>query len=219
MQSDTQKSLQLLQQHQHLLHSRSTSPSTAPWPALRVRTSFMPEGRYSFCNPRCRCCCHINHHICLPSLLYPVMGALFVGYSGLPRTFQHCSVRSCTARSNFQASINYVFPPWLIWKALISILVQSLSNGIQTSLVVKCRRPVSSLIFHYASNDNVAGLKRLFDSRQARPSDVVEGGGQNVIMVSYYHLLSVCVISLSHSGRRLMKHLKDTPDVISSSSL
>ena len=183
-QSESRNSIQLPQPQEQLPFSQSTAPSPVPWPTIHVRTTYMPRDYYSICHPSCRCPCHIFHRFQSPSLLDRLIGALFIGYSGYSGAFSKCTVKSCRAQSNFRVAVNYMFPPWLVRNTLISICFQKLSNRITVNLTVKNMLPLSAPIFQYVASNNIDGLRRLFDDRLARPSDIRYGDGWDALHVS-----------------------------------
>ena len=194
IQSETRNALQLTPPQDHPSCSQSTTPSTEAWTAINIDTAYISEPLYS-CRPSCICSCHTVHQLRSPSSLTRLIGALFIDYSGTPRTFNRCSVRNCKARSTLTVQIIYAFPAWIVRDILVSIHVRSFNNGISASLKVRNVVPNGSPIFHYIIINDTGGLRRLFNTCLARPDDI-QGteNGEDALTVSssiYYHFLDL----------------------------
>ena len=183
-QSESRDTAPVTRQQAQLLIDQSASIGTQTLSAISIQTNYISQNSYPLCHEWCNCRCHSTRHFRSPGLLARLVGALFVGYSGSPGVFQMCSIKSCKARSNFRASIAYMFPPWIIHNILISVLVRTSTNRIMTSLTIRNILSVDTAVFHYAINGNTDGLRRLFDSRLARPNDIQEGYGADALSVS-----------------------------------
>ena len=183
-QSEPRDNAQVTQQQARLLLNQSASLGTQTLSTISIQTNYISQNSYPLCHERCNCRCHTTRRFRSPGLLARLVGALFVGYSGSPGVFQKCSIKSCKARSKFRASIVYMFPSWLIHNILVSGSVRTSANRITTSLTVRNILSNSAAIFQYAINGNTDGLRRLFDSRLARPNDMQEGDGRDALTVS-----------------------------------
>ena len=182
-QAESQDTTQATQQQAQVILGRSASFGTQTLSTISIQTSYISQNSYSLCHESCHCCCHANRRFRSPGLLARLIGALFIGYSGSPGVFLKCSIKNCRAQSYFKASITYMFPPWLIHNILISVSLRTSANRITTSLTVRNVVSRSATIFHYISNNDTDGLRRLFDSRLARPNDIQEGGGVDALSV------------------------------------
>ena len=195
-QFESQNPLQLSQPQEQLPRNQSTVPSSVQWPAIHVRTTYVPREDYSSCHLPCPCRCHDFHRFHSPSLLNRLIGALFIGYSGYSGAFSKCTMTSCKGPSNLRVTVYYIFPSWLVRNCLVSICVQKVSRGIMTSLAVRNIVPVSAPIFQFAVSNNVDGLKGLFHSRLARPDDTRTTDGNDALSVSSHSFPAISYLDL-----------------------
>ena len=162
-------------------------PSTSP--VIRIKASH--HQRWP-CATYCECACHTLKTFRSPSLLKQVVGILFVGYSGSPIRMgspQRCTEAKCLSRIAFQTNVSYIFPSWLLAKALILGLTAQSVGEISISLKVQRIVPNGSEVFRLTSSNDVDGLKNMFRKGLASPHDVALGN-QDTLTVRSSYLIS-----------------------------
>ena len=184
-QSSLQDLLQLHNSADEQTHS-STSMSLADHPeypsssTVRIRAY---QYQRSPCTRNCGCACHNVQAFRSPALLHEVVGTLFVGYSGYPiKALQRCTEASCVSRSTFRAYVHYLFPSWFLLKAFTVAVISIFLSEISVSLTVRRIVPAGAEIFRLVRQDDINGIKRLFDMGLASPNDCFNEG-QPTIMV------------------------------------
>ena len=136
----------------------------------------------------CLCSCHRSRERKrTPTVLDRFIGILFVGYVGLPHLNEQCDTTLCTP-SCFQRSdpgirVVYLFPAWLLARAMIVLMKYSLASG--PEFIIRVPRIVSfqASIFQYAGEGDLCGIKRLFKYGLSSPFDV-DPRGTSTLMVS-----------------------------------
>ena len=100
---------------------------------------------------------------------------------------QNCTDNDCLSQLSFRTYVHYLFPSWILTKALIITLASGSLDKISVSLTVRRIIPPSAEIFRLARSDDVDGLKRLFSKGLASPNDSISNGQS---------ALNVCNISI-----------------------
>ena len=138
----------------------------------------------------CKCSCH--HHSRptkrTPKVLDRFIGILFVGYFGIPYVNKICDHANCAQRSGSDIRFVYIFPTWLLARALVFLLNYSPIRG--PELTIRMPRIVSnsSRIFLYASSGNVDGMREILDRGLGSPIDVDVTNGYTPLMVNILFL-------------------------------
>jgi len=138
------------------------------------------------CEGSCKCSCHFRFRYRTPQLLDRVVGALFVGYAGLPLLRPTCNIGTCLNQLTRSLQVSYTFPAWLLAKT-VNIVTATTCNG-EPTLGLKVRNRVEytseNSIFCLARNGDNAGIISLFQKREASPNDIAIRGGQTALNVS-----------------------------------
>ncbi|KAI1382409.1 ankyrin [Hypoxylon crocopeplum] len=92
------------------------------------------------CTSLCMCACHRKTRAEVRRTFHSVLGTLFVGYYGYPAISPSCDVQSCASRGLYHVAATYVFPSWLIRRALYVVLENAPGQG--PSFGVALRRRV-----------------------------------------------------------------------------
>ena len=138
----------------------------------------------SKCSNRCVCACHRRSNIRTPRLLHRIFGALFIGYTGIPRITPSCDTRGCIQRSSPTVLVTYFFPMWFLAWAVSLVMRLSTYNGPQFSLAVSRIVSSTSVIFEYAVRGNLDDLKMVLGHRIASPRDIGYPNGYSALMVT-----------------------------------
>ena len=136
------------------------------------------------CSDGCICICHRRQTKQTPKSLTSFLGALFIGYAGLPRIAQPCNVQDCIQRTSPTFIITYFFPSWLLARALFMVINLSSHDGPQFHLRFPRVMSNNSLIFNYAATGNVDGIKQILQQRLGSPFDVDTDTSYSPLMVS-----------------------------------
>lgn len=141
----------------------------------------MIQGR---CPPLCKCQCHKIQTSRSSDFMSGLIGRLVLSYNTVPLWGKpSCTLRTCQRMPKKSAKINYIFPSWLLKRALHISL--SAANAASLGLQIDFPRIVpyrNSNVFCVVENNSLAGLKFLFVTGAGSPADVSEEG---------YSLLSV----------------------------
>ena len=156
---------------------------------FRVSTSFIR----SQCADNCVCICHQWHKRRGPRFLEQFFSILFVGYTGLPCLTQTCDSKSCGTRSAPTLVITYLFPGWLLARAIFLSMRYTPLQG--PELIIRVPRLVShgARIFTELGRGNIDGTKDLLRRGLASPIDTSALNGESALMVRR-------VIPLVHSN-------------------
>lgn len=149
--------------------------------AVGIRTAHFSR---SACRPWCACRCHTETKWRSPPILQPIIGSLFVGYSGIPRERSSCDEKSCQLRSQPVVYVTYFFPSWFIARAMSVMLATTPLAGPVVSLKVQRTVPGDADIFTYAKLGDVDKLKILFDQGLVSPHDISFQSGITPMHVS-----------------------------------
>ena len=165
-------------------NSTTDHPDRLSSSVVRTR-AYVSQHQRSPCTPYCRCACHNARTFQTPALLHEVIGTLFIGYSGYPiKAFQECTEVNFVSQSIFRGYVHYLFPSWFLYKAIMVTLMTIFLNEISLSLTVRRIVPSGAELLRLVKNDDVDGIKRLFDMGMASPNDSLESGGSVVTVRS-----------------------------------
>lgn len=148
--------------------------------AVGIRTA---QFNRNACTPWCSCLCHKESSIRTPQLLDRIIGTLFVGYSGLPRSMPQCNQKSCHLRAQPRAYATYYFPRWFLSRVVLFMMTYTPLAGPVATLKVQRTVPGSADIFTFAKNGDVARMKSLFENGLASPHDVHAESGVTALHV------------------------------------
>ncbi|KAK0652667.1 hypothetical protein B0T16DRAFT_443837 [Cercophora newfieldiana] len=134
----------------------------------------------------CGCVCHKRRRMHTPLQLQikRCLGALFLGYSGLPGVPVECDKPQCTNRNRSGSlEVKYCFPEWFLKKAIHVALATGLGHEPKLSLTLRRRTPFSpeDSIYRFARTGNLEGIRALFTTRVAFPNDVDFDFGQTAL--------------------------------------
>ncbi|KAI9812177.1 MAG: hypothetical protein M1827_004843 [Pycnora praestabilis] len=144
-------------------------------PYLRVRTTQYQD---NVCRLACGCICHKEHRLRTPQNLSGLIGSLFLGYSGLTAGKVKCSEKSCRRRPDSSLKFTYYFPWWfLARKVTMAVTLNSMKGP---GLLLRVPRVIEDFVevFYFSRNNNVEGLKKLFNRHLASPHDTHGTYGQ-----------------------------------------
>ena len=133
--------------------------------AVRISTY---ASRY-LCRDSCICSCHRRQTQRTPQLLKKALGTLFFGYVGIPYLTPKCDIEECTQRSDPMVLVTYLFPTWLLARALVVTSKLSSINLLEFSLRVPRIVSPTANIWDFCSNGNIEGMKILFQQGLGSP--------------------------------------------------
>ncbi|OTA64781.1 ankyrin [Hypoxylon sp. EC38] len=150
--------------------STSVSEPTQQDTGLMIVTLQRPQ---SLCTSLCPCDCHRRTNTEIRRTFRSILGTLFIGYCGFPVNLFTCNVSSCENRKAYHFTATYVFPLWLVQRALHTVLGYESGHGLSFSVTLKGRVPgdKSRLIAATLAGDlNV--VNRLLRTEQASLMDI-----------------------------------------------
>ena len=134
---------------------------------------------------RCMCTCHSASAVKTWPLLEPILGSLFIGYSGKVSPFGGpCTNCACTKDNTVKLSLSYYFPVWFLSRALSGALNINRLAGPQFTLKMHRAMPDDSLLFHYARQGMMTEIRSLFTQGVASPFDISSKTGRSALHVS-----------------------------------
>ena len=161
---------------------RSSSSASSPYTGHSIRISTLFGSRR--CSNSCTCACHVRSFATAPRYLRGLFGALFIGYTGVPRITPACDVKSCVQRSSLIITAAYFFPTWLLARAVFIAVSLSSCDGPQFSLRAPRLVDGNSAIFGSCYRGDVDGVRHLLSQRLSSPFDVSISSGDTALMVS-----------------------------------
>lgn len=121
------------------------------------------------CKPFCSCLCHRRIRRKSPSITNKILGHLFLGYSSLPFIGPDCE-EGCVQKAKVSATFTYYFPSWLVIRNALSLVMMTTQLG-DLGRVIKVHKLTRDFsIFRFACVGDIAGIKRLLESRSVHPS-------------------------------------------------
>ena len=148
--------------------------------ALRMR--FI---RRQKCDPWCGCICHKYSHAETPQLLQSIVGALFVGYTGLPLLTPLCNNKKCCRTGEGFLQVNYYFPQWFLAR-IISVAVRYDETNIRKPKIsVRMLNARNSYegIFQSSVRGDASAVKHFLTSGKASVLDVTDDSGHSPLHV------------------------------------
>lgn len=144
------------------------------------------RGRRNTCNNvSCDCSCHSATSYQTPTFFKALIGALFVGYSGIPVMTSKCSNDTCKSRIKRTVDVVYCFPQWFIAHAVHFVAVTKSVGvpvyGLSFPRVMPWGREDN--ILRPALTGNTEGLKVLLDKKVADVMDVDPDYGRTALHV------------------------------------
>lgn len=140
---------------------------------------FLRKGK---CGRWCDCDCHTYRRTRSPQQLQSFLGALFVGYTGLPALTPDCTNEKCRRSSEAFVQINYYFPTWFA-------LSVSAAVSFQNSIIPEISRRVLNVrdsyeeIFQSAIIGDAVSVQYLLTKRQASVFDISSDSGHSPLHV------------------------------------
>ena len=138
----------------------------------------------------CSCVCHSPRRFTSAHWLLKAVGTLFVGYSGHPTSIlQLYPELNCQCKRASTFSVTYIFPFWFFTMVVATSLTFAFSGEIQTSLKIRRQIAPGAEVFRLTYQDDVNGLKQLFNKGLASPNDISYIDGTTPLGVSTFFLL------------------------------
>ena len=147
--------------------ANSTSHSEHDW---NLVCHVMKQSRN--CESSCPCVCHRKYNRqLLPGFLDRFIGSLFLEYSAFPIYKPACSHSLCVGSTSSFLTVRYQFPRHLI-NCVVRAYFRYSDNGPQYGLKVVAVVSPRSAVYNFALAGNLHGLIKIFNARQASPTDV-----------------------------------------------
>ena len=128
----------------------------------------------------CGCRCHIRTKSELLSGWGAYFGLLNVESSGISWN-STCDQIACKRRGKPLLKVKYYLPKWLFDPRMFAFNFSRTSLGDPVcALKIRRLRPMDALVFRFVRDDNVEGLKQLFEKGEATPDDI-QGVGREVM--------------------------------------
>ena len=138
----------------------------------------------------------VNHCLCnyhrhrrstkrTPKILNRLFRILFIGYLGIPHINKPYNNSDCAQRSRPKIRLVYLFPVWLLARAIVSILKSSPASG--PELTLRMPRVVSSTvrIFICAARGDIEGVKEILHRGLGSPIDINVNDGSTALIVLF----------------------------------
>lgn len=141
--------------------------------------------RLARCDGTCTCVCHSRSRFQSPKPLNQFLGALFIGYAGLPVWTRNCDKSDCSNQYSRTLQVSYSFPMWLLSKTIDFVAAMTYNNEPHIGLKVRNRvQTTENSIFTFARNGNLSGIVESFKRRKASPNDLSSRTGETILQVS-----------------------------------
>ena len=137
------------------------------------------------CDPWCPCVCHKESRAETPQFLQSIVGALFVGYSGLPLLTPPCNNKACHRTGEGLLQVNYYFPKWFLAR-IISVAVRYNETNIrrpEVSVRILNSRSRTEGIFESSIRGDANAVKHFLASGKASILDVTDDSGHSPLHV------------------------------------
>lgn len=160
--------------------SRSQSYASAKSTPVVLSTYTRPA-----CDLTCSCTCHARRGLRSSAFTTSVLGALFVGYTGLPTLNATCETGTCAYSSVRAVCIRYVFPSWFVQRTLQFIIGFNYFGEPEINIKLRNRVEFTSenSMFQLARRGKVNQMRQLLDERRASPNDISLRGGHTAFDV------------------------------------
>ena len=133
----------------------------------------------------CGCRCHIRTKSEPLSGWGAYFGLLNVESSGISWD-STCDQIACKRRGKPLLKVKYYLPKWLFDRRMFAFNFSRTSIGDPVcALKIRRLRPMDALVFRFVHDDNVEGLKQLFEKGDATPDDI-KGVGREVMFAGNY---------------------------------
>ena len=146
-------------------------------------TQILAPVRDERCTSKCTCICHRRIAQRSSKRLQYFFGSLFLGYSGIPIITPACDSASCISRSSPVLRVMYIFPPWMVSRAILSTAKVSTSQGLELNIRMSHAISPSSRIFNFSVKGNVDGMRDLLQRRVGSPYDLDSSNNYTPLMV------------------------------------
>ena len=173
-QYELQKILLNMDSRAHTAQSTTSSTTNASRSVMKVEASIL-KSRERRCPVGCRCTCHVKKCSSSSRTMQHIIGLLFIGYSGRSHFASRIQC-DCYAQSLNKAKVCYLFPNWLVSRAIHIVFESSAYHGIQLSLQSRNILPFGTKVFHLAVLGDIEGLQELFAKGHASPYDSTPEG-------------------------------------------
>ena len=149
---------------------------------VRVKASVLPMNG---CDRICPCRCHHVERFTSPASLTPIIGRLFVGYTGLPLLNRRSCDRISCQRGNRQihVQIAYLFPIWFFLR-LITLTITQVSSTFALRLKVPVITRSISPNFVYASLGRIDAIQAILCTSTASLNTIDAIGSKTPLHVS-----------------------------------
>ena len=136
-----------------------------------------------------RCLCHCHRHgrstKRTPRILNRFFGILFIGYLGVPYINEPCDDADCAQRSESDIRLVYLFPAWLLARALVLLFKTSPARGPELNIHLPRIISNSSRIFIYAVEGDINGMRDILNRGLGSPMDVDKTTGNTALLVFF----------------------------------
>ena len=162
----------------------NTTSAIVPYPKSRHSGSSVQLTLASTenCTLDCCCSCHKNRFTRSPQFLTRVLGSLFLGYRAAPWFAQPCNDPLCRA-GTVQVSYVYVFPQWLLSRALQASVAYNHARGPELILRMMRVRDYGTGAFgildaseKFPSKSEFLSVKASIDNAESSVLDVTPAG-------------------------------------------
>ena len=167
---------------QSILGSFGELDRTPTFQSLRITATVVCKYGVESC--QCNCHCHRRPTKRTPKALDRFIGILFVGYFGLPYVNEPCDDTDCAQRSGFNIRLAYIFPTWLLTRALVFLLNYSPVRGPELNIRVPRIVSNNSRILTCAINGDVDGMREMPNHGLGSPMDIDITSGCTPLMVN-----------------------------------
>lgn len=135
------------------------------------------------CRAWCSCRCHrqIRGHAMAGNI--SVVGFLFICLSGGRYNFQTCNEPRCQRKQGLTFRLDYVFPAWLLARAVYLIFTFSQLSGPKFTPRWSGTFSGDAKIFMLTIDGDLDGIKKLFADKEASPHDVAISTGRTALHV------------------------------------
>jgi hypothetical protein len=158
--------------------ARSNTVTVAPMAPSTLKNFYRGS-----CRPWCSCRCHrqVRGHAMAGNI--SLLGFLFICLSGGRYSFQTCNEPQCQRKQDLTFRMDYVFPAWLLARAVYLIFTFTQSCGPKFTPRWSGTFSGDAKIFMLAIDGDLDGIKKLFADKEASPYDVAISTGRTALHV------------------------------------
>ncbi|KAK2007762.1 ankyrin [Colletotrichum eremochloae] len=137
------------------------------------------------CLPLCRCQCHHHSRVQTPAWMRSVFGTLFLQYNSIPLLRPSgCDIRECRAGPSNSSRLVYLFPRWLLSRAVFIVTSWGSLTGARSSIHIHVPRLVPrDQMVSAVYNCDIEWIKRGITNLTVLPTDV-DDDGNSLLMLS-----------------------------------